>query len=474
MRRRALYDSGVDASIERIKGHELIRRGPFARLWWSQMISSLGDWATLFATFSLAANIAGGGSAASLGILVALVARILPGLLFGVVGGVLADRWDRKRTMLVSDLGRAVLVLVLAFVGNYRDLFVITFAIEFMSLIRQPVRESVVPQLIPERHLMAANGLNLIATYGTAPLGSALFAFLASVGGRYLPGSFANPGLSATFLFDAVTFLVSAVMIATLAVPGRKLSRERSGQGRVDLRAPWRDLVQGFHFVAVYPTVRRMVIGMAAGLFGGGALFVLGEPFAVSVLGGGTAGYGIVVTALGVGVGCGMAAMTLWGRLIQRREPVFAAALLLTGITIVLAGLMGTLAVAAGWVFVAGLGTGVAYVAGFTHLHAVVTDDIRGRTFAALFSAGRLALLGSFGLAGIGAAALDGLLPGVLDNGVRLVILLSGVVIFASGAGSMWAARGQLRGDPLDDESLRTLKDASDAVAWMRGHRRSG
>ncbi len=110
---------------------------------------------------------------------------------------------------------------------------------------------------------------------------------------------------------------------------------------------------------------------------------------------------------------------------------------------------------------------------GFTHLHAAVTDDIRGRTFAALFAAARAALLVSFGLAGIGAAALDGLLGGILSNGVRAVISFSGLTILLAGAGTLWAVREQLKAEPLEEHDYRTLRDAGDAMTWMRGHRRS-
>lgn len=462
----------MDVSIERISGRDLVRRGPFARMWWSQLISSLGDWATLFATFSLAARISGGGSAATIGILVALIARILPGLLIGVIGGVLADRWDRKKTMIVSDFGRAILVGLLVFVGNYRDLFIITFFIEVLALIRQPARESVIPQLIPSRHLMAANGLNLIASYGTAPAGSALFALLAASGERFMPDALNNPGVAATFVFDGITFIVSGVIVATTAIPRLEIAGERAARGRMDLKAPLRDMFDGFKFVGSYPVVRRLVSGMAAGLFGGGALFVLGQPFSEQVLQGSDSGYGIVVTALGIGAGVGMGAMTFWGKNIERREPVFAAALLVTGLSIVLTGLTDTVWGAAGWVLLAGIGTGIAYVTGFTQLHAVVTDDIRGRTFAALFASARLALLVSFGLAGVGAAALNGVLPGILDSGVRVVIILSGAFIFASGGGTMWSVREQLRGGPIDDDAYRALHDAGNAIGWVRGDRR--
>ena len=463
--------TAVDVSIERITGRDLIRRGPFARLWWSQLISSLGDWATLFATFSLAARISGGGRAAPIGILVALVARILPGLIIGVIGGVVADRFDRKKTMVIADFGRAILVVFLVFAGSYRDLFALTFLIEVLSLIRQPARESVVPQLIPGRHLMAANGLNLIASYGTAPVGSALFAAFAAVGEQFMPDSVADPGVAAAFIFDGITFVISGVVMLTVAIPATVLSRERRARGRMDVRAPLRDMSEGLLFVTSFPAVRRLVIGMAAGLFGGGAVFVLGQPFSEQVLQGSNSGYGIVVTTLGVGAGLGMGAVTILGKRIERREPLFGFALLLAGLAIVLTGLTATVWGAAGWVLVAGVGAGVAYVTGFTQLHTVVTDEIRGRTFAALYAFARLALLISFGLATTGAAALDGQFPGFFSSGVRLLILLSGIIILVSGGGALWTARDQLRGEPMDQDELRSLQDASRAAGWIRGDR---
>jgi dTMP kinase len=259
----------VDESIARIRGSELIRRGPFARLWWASTISALGDWVTLFATFSLAATLAGNGANASLAILVPLVARILPGVLIGVIGGVLADRWNRKTAMMVADFGRAALVLVLVFVGNYRDLFLITFAIEVLSLLRQPAREAVVPQLVPERHLMAANGLNLLGAYGTAPLGAAMFALFAEVGEEFFQVFTSAAAIASAFAFDMITFIVSGVI--TLFIPIAKVRpiRKLRPDGKMDWKAPLRDMMEGFRFVAVYPAVRRMVIGMAPGCSAG-------------------------------------------------------------------------------------------------------------------------------------------------------------------------------------------------------------
>ncbi len=454
------------------KGRDLIRRGPFARLWWASTLSSIGDWVTLFATFTLAIRISEGRDP-TVAILVPLVGRILPGLLIGVVGGVVADRLDRKKTMVIADFGRAGLVASLLFVTNFRQLFVLTFAIEVLSLLRQPARESVVPTLIGDGQLLAANGLNLFSAYGTAPLGSAIFAGISQISGL-LPhyGRF-GPSVSTAFLFDAVTFFASGLVTLTIAIPRIRLPRERRAQGRFDWRAPARDMVEGMRFVGGMPGVRRLVLGMAAALFGGGALFLLGQPFSEQVLRAGDSGYGFLVTALGVGVGAGMLTVTIAGMRLTHRELGFGAALVVTGAAITFTSLTETVLGAAGWTLVAGVGTGVAYVTAFTRLHEIVTHEIRGRTFAALFAAARASLLVSFALAGIGGKALSGVFPGALGNGIRAVMLLGGSVIVISGLISLWGVRTELRAAPMDEETYQTLREVGDAFTWVQGRRGS-
>lgn len=457
-------------SFDTQRGRDLIRRGPFARLWWSQVISSLGDWVALFASFALAARIAGGGSEATIAILVPLVGRILPGLMFGFVGGLIADRWSRKTTMIVSDLGRAVLAIGLLFVGTYTQLFVLTFVTEIFSLLRQPAREAVVPTLVSRDKLLTVNGLNLAAAYGTAPIGSALFAALAEVGSFLPEVGRVGPEIGTAFLFDCVTFLVSGLIVISIPIDAPKPARERAG-GKKAPASPLRDVLDGMAYAFRSGPVRRMILGMAAGLFGGGALFVLGQPFSEQVLRAGESGYGILVTALGVGVGVGMLGVTMFATMDTRREPLFGFSVLAGGIAISLAAFAETVFGAAGWALVAGVGTGIAYVTGFTHLHATVADELRGRTFAALFAFARTALLVSFALAGVGAAALAGVFPGELNNGIRAVMLLGGVVVAISGVAVLLGS-GMLR-VTLDEQQLRRMGDAADSITWMRGSRKS-
>jgi dTMP kinase len=308
------------------RGRDLIRRGPFAQLWWSQAISSIGDWVNLFATFALAANLAGGGRAATIAILVPLVGRILPGLFFGFLGGLIADRWSRKTTMIVSDFGRAVLVLGLLFVTSYTQMFVLILVIEVFALIRQPAREAVVPTLVKREHLLAVNGLNLAAMYGTAPIGSLLFALLAE-GSQFLPElGRVSSAVGTAFVFDCLTFLVSGLIVVFIPIQAPAVAAQRA-RGEREEATPWRDLVEGMRFAFRAGPVRRLILGMSAGLFGGGALFVLGQPFSEQVLRAGESGYGVLVTALGVGVGLGMIGVSVISSVDSRRENVFGLSL---------------------------------------------------------------------------------------------------------------------------------------------------
>ncbi|HLU53202.1 MAG TPA: MFS transporter [Acidimicrobiia bacterium] len=450
------------------RGRDLIRRGPFARLWWSQAISSLGDWVNLFANFALATRLAGGGRGATIAVLVPLVGRIVPGLFFGFLGGLIADRWSRKTTMIVSDFGRAVLVLGLLFVRSYLQLFLLILVIEVFALIRQPAREAVVPTLVKRHHLLAVNGLNLAAMYGTAPVGSLIFAILAESGTRLPDIGFVSGPVGLAFLFDCLTFLISGAMVVSIPIPAPRAAEERAA-GKVQTTA-WADVVDGMKYVFQAGPVRRLMLGMSAGLFGGGALFVLGQPFSEQVLGGGESGYGILVTALGVGVGLGMLGVTLFASIDTRREPLFGFSLLVAGVAIGFAAFSDAVWSAAGWAFVAGIGTGIAYVTGFTHLHASVSDEVRGRTFAAVYTFSRTALLVSFALAGVGAAAMAGVFPGELRSGVRAVMLLGGVVVAGSGLAVLIGAN--LWGDRhLDEEKLQRISEAADSITWVRGAR---
>ncbi len=458
-------------SPEEIRGRDLIRRGPFAKLWWANSVSSLGDWVNIFATLALAARIGGGGDASTVAIIVPLAARFLPGMAVGMLGGVVADRWNRKLTMVISDFGRAGLVATLLFVTSLSQLFMVIVVVELLGLFRQPAREAVVPTLIAPRHLAAANGLNLVSMYGTAPVGSAIFAVLTEFG-EWLPefGQFGAWVLPA-FLFDMATFLVSGVITLTIPIKATALPEQRRMRFRGrSLAAPVRDLAEGWALVGRQGPVRRLVWGMSVALLGGGGLFVMGQPFAQQVLESTESGYGALLTSLGVGVAVGMILLAGLGKNLLQREPVFALGLWAAGGGIIFTSFSRSVVSAVGWVLMLGIGTGMAYVSGFTQLHSVVTDEIRGRTFGLLYTLGRLALLISLMVAGVAAVALEGVLPGLLGNGIRAVLFISGLAVLLTGLVVFWSVRRQLR-VVFDRETMVAMGQSSPVLGILKGRR---
>ena len=457
----------VEGASDNTRPLSLVRRGPFARLWWAGVVSSFGDWVALFATIALADQLGG-----VTGILVPLSARMLPGL-FGAVSGVLADRFNRKLTMITADVLRAVLVLSLVFVDNLAMLFLVSFLMETLTLFWQPARDASVPNLVPNGRLVAANSITLVATYGSLPVSSAFFSFLVTVGDWVPDLAGFGTDFGPAFTFDAFTFLLSAFLVTRIPIPRPEVTGERRAKSPMDWRAPVRDLREGVRFVIRDHSVRNVIVGIATALFGAGIFFILGQPFSRDVLGGGNTGFGVLITALGSGVGGGMLVLATLGSRIGRRDLTFAVSLILTGAAITMVTTMSSVFGAAGWLFLAGIGAGSSYVMGFTHLHEEVDDEMRGRTFAALYTLARTSLLISIALGGATATLLDGVLPAPFDNGIRNALAIGGAIVLSAGLVTLWNLRGTLSGPEFSEETYRTLRDASDAFTSVRGRRRS-
>jgi dTMP kinase len=418
-----------------------MKSGPFSRLWRAGLVSSIGDWVSILATLSIAEELAGGS-----GIVLALTSRIVPGLFFAAVGGVIADRLNRKYVMIAVEIGRAGLVLSLAFAGSIAYLVVVNLMLEALTLVFQPAKEATVPSLVRRSEIVTANSLSLSASYGTFPLGAALFLLISPLAPHltvwgFLPGT--HEGLA--FLVDAFTYSISASILLTLPSMRRDLPESRKSRGRFNVLAVLGDLRDGVLFVARNKRVRSVVVAMTVGLAGGGIIIVLGKQYSSDVLLAGSSGWPALLTAFGLGAAAGIILVTVFGPRLAHKDASFAIALLVTGFSLAAAGFVKTLLGGVGWISFMGFGAGSTYVLGFAHLHEQVEDEIRGRTFAALFSLMRIGLLTSMMVALPLAGVLDGLLPGLLADGSRMVLVVGGATIFLSGAVTLWSLRDFLR-----------------------------
>lgn len=431
----------------------LFGSGSFFRLWLAQVVSSLGDWLGLVAVISIAARV-GGSSDAAIGVVMS--ARIIPGFFLASVGGVLVDRWDRKRVMVVCDVGRGLVFASLPFIKTVWGLFLVSLLLEILTLMWSPAKEASVPNLVTTEQLTTANSLSLVAAYGTFPVGSALFAGLAKVAdeiGRHTSFEFLHVSQETLAVyFNVVTFFLSALLISRISFP----RQEREERGRIDLGRAFTEIKEGWHLIGTNPVVRAVMVGLATGLMGGGMVVPLGPSFSKQVLHGGAAGFGLLLTALGIGVAAGVIGLSAVQKRLPR-EQIFPMAILAAGGCMFAGACMSRLAPAMAFVFGMGVCAGAGYVVGFTILQENVEDELRGRIFAALYTLVRLCLIVSLTLAPLLSGLLNGLSNRYFNRqitvggfsvglpGGRLTLWLGSIIIIAAGLLASRAMRVHLR-----------------------------
>jgi hypothetical protein len=170
--------SSVAEEVEVLRGSrsatfkDLLTHRAFARLLAAMSVSSLGDWVGFIAVTAIVATI--GGGTPLLAVAGVMIARTLPAFLFGPIAGTLVDRLDRKRLMIVADLARGAMYLSMVFLRELWAIYLLSFAIECLSLLWGPARDASLPNLVPRRQLTNANSLVLLSSYATLPIGGAV------------------------------------------------------------------------------------------------------------------------------------------------------------------------------------------------------------------------------------------------------------------------------------------------------------
>jgi dTMP kinase len=433
------------------RGPKLLGSASFLRLWLAQVVSSLGDWIGLFAILTLTARVGKGSPEAAIALVMS--ARMIPGFFLASVGGVLVDRWDRRRVMVTCDIGRGLVLATLPFVNSVWGLFLASLVLEVLTLLWSPAKEASVPNLVAADKLASANSFSLAAAYGTFPVASALFASLTKVAeilGRHA-GVLHVLRLnqeSLAIYFDVVTFFVSASLIWSLT-----LTRNRRAERMpIDLTHTFTEIKEGWRFIGTNPTVRSVMVGLGTGLIGGAMIAPLGPIYATEVLRAGAAGFGLLLTALGMGVAVGVVGLSTFQKRISHSR-TFPWAVVGAGASMLVAVTMSNLALTMVFIGLMGICAGAVYVLGFTILQETVEDEIRGRTFATLYTLSRLCMLISLSLAPLLSRVLDDVSHALINGhlgvagatlgvpGVRVTLWLGALIILAAGALALRAYR---------------------------------
>ena len=416
----------------------------FFRLWIAQVLASLGDWIGFVAITALAARVGGASPEASVGLV--LSARLIPGFFLAPVAGVLVDRWDRKKVLVICSAGRGVVLMFLPFVDTVLGLFAVSLALEILSLMWSPAKEATVPRLVPAHQLPTANSLSLVAAYGTFPLGSLVFALLAKANewlvGVGVPDSTRLNQENVAFAVYAILCITAAGIISSTSLPHETPRSE--ALPKLSFGHAFQELADGWRFIRSSALVRSVMLGLATGLIGGGMLVPLGPVFSTRVLGAGSAGFGLLLTGMGFGTAIGVVLISLLQRHLPH-ERVFVLAVFGAGLAILLGASMASLTPAVLFVSVLGLCAGTVYVLGFSIIQSDVDDVLRGRIFATLYTAVRFCLLLAFAAAPVISSLLDGVSRNLFGSrleigdvaihlpGVRLTLWLGGAIIVAAG-----------------------------------------
>jgi dTMP kinase len=407
---------------------DLVTHGPFARLLAAMSVSSLGDWVGLLAVTTLVYAIAPAGQE-EFAVSGVMVARTLPAFLFGPIAGSLVDRVNRKQLMVVADLARGGMYLAMVFVGQLWAIYLLSFGIECLSLVWGPARDATLPKLVPRRQLANANSLGLASTYGTLPLGGVVFTILVGVNAavaQLLP-FFATREWATALTLDSASFGFSAFMISR--VPLRSPPATKATE-RFDLSRVWRDTKDGIVFLREESLASAMTLGIVIAFCAVGAVLALGQIFVSKTLGAGAAGWGLIVTAFGVGMALGMSGANAVARVMER-DRVLVWSLVSAAITLFILAAMPNLALASVATVWLGAFCGIAWVSGYTLLQENVADEFRGRTFAALTVLSRMGLFLSLTLFPILAGAYEDLFGRWIDRslgpGTRFALATAGI-----------------------------------------------
>ncbi|MEU5939509.1 dTMP kinase [Micromonospora sp. NPDC047548] len=450
----------------------MLRIRPFRRLWIVLGAASFGDWLGLLATSVFAAAQVSGSTAkgAAFGTLIAV--RLLPALVLGPVAGVLADRFDRRWTMVICDLLRFLLfasIPLLALTGARGGVVVswaavATFLIETLTLLWIPAKEAAVPNLIPRARLETANQLTLITTYGLTPVAAAialavLDRSVRAVTGGEMPG-WAEPAQLALW-FNSLSRLATALVVAFGI---KEISQARVDERERTEQSVLRQFTEGWQFIRQTPLVRGLVLGIFGAFAGGGIVIGTAKFFAAS-LGAGDAAFYMLFGAIFIGLALGIGLGPMVVRDMSRRR-WFGMSIVLASASVLVLAFAIHLSMAMLGAILVGAGAGMAFLAGTTLLGGEVADEVRGRVFAVVQIGTRLVLILAIALSSLlvgvgGSRKLPIADLGISVSSTRLLLLAAGAAgIFAgiSAFGQMDDKKGvpvladlwgSIRGRPL-------------------------
>ncbi|MBS1859433.1 MAG: MFS transporter [Acidobacteria bacterium] len=383
----------------------LLRRNHnYRNTWVGQIVSEVGDHFNNIAVFSLVVATTRSGLVVS-GV---MLARAIPAILIGPLAGVVLDRFDRKRVMICSDLLRAVIAACFVLTIHRHDtwlLYLLSGLLMGASPFFSAGRAAILPAIATKDELHTANSLTQTTQWTTLAVG----AFL---GGT----SVAQFGYEWAFIFNAVSFLVSAACISRLHLPGRGFRPAVAAHTEAEVVRPWHEYREGLRYMRQRPLILG-IGGIAVGwATGGGAAQILFSIFGEIVFQRGPSGIGTIWGCAGVGLIAGsFIAYRLGKRLsFEGYKRAMVVCYIVHGGSYIVFSQMRSFVLALFFIALSRAAVGVSSVLNMAQLLRHVDDRYRGRVFSTIESAQWSVMMVSMTAAGVASQSVDPRLIGTV------------------------------------------------------------
>lgn len=409
---------------------QLLKRNPgFTRLWIGQLVSNLGDWFNTVAVLALVYDLTQSGLSTGL----IIIASTLPAFVLTPYAGAVVDRFDRRKIMIAADVTRGVMALGMLLVRTVDTIWLLyvfsALLIAFASFFG-PALNSAIPNLVRPDELISANALSS-ATWGL------MLAVGAAVGGVVI----AALGRDAAFVVNSASFFFSAAMVFSI----RKSFGQPGQSSTAQSRSAWQDFRQSLGFLRSYPPVLSSVLVKTGIGFAGGIILLL-TVFAQGVFKIGDAGVGWLYSARGLGVLIGpYLARPLVGHDLLKMRRAILISFVLAGVGYLAFSDAGVFVLAAIFVMIAHMFTGILWTLSSTMLQLLTPDRLRGRIFALDFGTNTVTTALSTFLVGV---LLEQWEPRVVASAMAMVfiayaLLWGGLVLLSQRQHPQaWAAVG--------------------------------
>lgn len=389
----------------------VLGRPVYRKLWVARTVSQSGDVAQFTTVALLVLQLTGSG----IGLSGVVLAEIAPVLLLAPVAGPIVDRFPRVRVMISADLARVLMAAVLiVWHDQLPVVYLVAFGLSAGAVFFNPAASSLLPSLVPDDELVAANS-------GIWSAGVLTQVALAPVAGLVA----ATAGFEWAFALNTASFALSALALGGLEAEEEPLP--------VTSGTIWRQGIESLSLLASDPMLRALAVAQALAALSAGATSALLVLLAADHLEVGGGGYGAMIAAIGVGAFVGPLLLTRLADQLRRPVVIFGAFGVRGVVDLVLATVV-TLPVALGSLVLYGLGTSTGSVSFSSLIQSRVAARLRGRVFSAFDVIWQSMRLVSLVLGGFLAEAF----------GIRAVFYAGGTLLTVAALSGL-SARGPLR-----------------------------